>query len=173
MWSLENPAVKNGILAGIAAAVYVLLLYLINLRWIFGFPSYLTTVLFIFMMVQSVKAEKNILDFTSFSDALKPAFLTFVVANLIYIIFYYVLVNFIAPELLDIQKQISMEMIEKMSGFIGEEGTEAAIEQMESRDFDFGVKTAAWTFAFGLIFPGFIIAAIIAAIMKDRRPVES
>ena len=172
MWSLENPAIKNGILAGIAAAVYVLLLYLINLRWIFGLPSYLTTVLFIFMMVQSVKAEKKVLDYTSFSDALKPAFLTFVVANFIYIIFYYILVNFIAPELLDLQKQISMEMIEKMSGFIGEEGTEAAIEQMEGRDFDFGIKTASWTFAFGLIFPGFIIAAIIAAIMKDRRPVE-
>ena len=173
MWSLENPAIKNGILAGIASAVFVLLLYLVNPRWIFGFPSYITTIIIIILMVQSVKAEKKTLEYTAFSDALKPAFLTFVIANLIYIIFYYVLVNFIAPELMDIQKEITMEMIEKMSGFLGEEGTETAIEQMEARNFDFGLKTAAWTFAFGLIFPGFIIATIIAAVMKDRKPVES
>lgn len=173
MWSLENPAIKNGILAGIASAVFVLLLYLVNPRWIFGFPSYITTIIIIVMMVQSVKAEKKLLEYAAFSDVLKPAFLTFVIANLIYVIFYYILVNFIAPELLDVQKEITIEMIGKMSGLMGEEGTEAALEQLEARNFDFGLKTAAWTYAFGLIFPGFIIAAIIAAVMKDRRPVES
>lgn len=173
MWSLENPAIKNGIIAGIGSAVFVLLLYLVNPRWIFGFPSYITTIIFIVMMVQSVKAEKKLIDYTSFSDALKPAFLTFVVANFIYIVFYTILVNFIAPELLDIQKEITLEMIEKMSGLLGEDGLEAAVDEVEARDFDFGLKTASWTFAFGLIFPGFIIAAIIAAVMKDRRPLEN
>lgn len=173
MWSLENPAIKNGIIAGIGSAVFVLLLYLVNPRWIFGFPSYITTIIFIVLMVQSVKAEKKNIDYTSFSDALKPAFLTFVVANFIYIFFYTILVNFIAPELLDVQKEITLEMLEKMSGLLGEDGLEAAVDEVEARDFDFGLKTASWTFAFGLIFPGFIIAAIIAAVMKDRRPLEN
>ena len=62
MWSLENPAVKNGILAGIGAAVYVLLLYLINARMVFGPASFITTVIFIVLMVRSVKAEKEVLD---------------------------------------------------------------------------------------------------------------
>jgi hypothetical protein len=172
MWSFENPAVKNGILAGIGAAVYILLLYLINAKLVFGAASFVTTAIFIFLMVKSVKAEKAALEYTSFSDALKPAFLTYVIANLIYIIFYYVLVNFIAPELLVMQKEMAVAMLEKMSGFMGEEATEAALDQMESKNFDFGIKTAMWTFAWGLIFPGFLVAAIIAAVMKDSRPVQ-
>jgi uncharacterized membrane protein len=173
MWSFENPAIRNGVLAGIGASVYILLLYLVNAKMIFGAAAFVTTVIFIFLMVRSVKAEKQVSDHTSFSDALKPAFLTYVIANLIYIVFYYVLVNFIAPELMEMQKTMAMEMLEKMSGFLGEDAMEAAIEQMEARDFDFGIKTALWTFSWGLIFPGFIIAAIIAAVMKDRRPVAS
>lgn len=172
MWSLENPAVKNGILAGIGAAVYVLLLYLINARMVFGPASFITTVIFIVLMVRSVKAEKEVLEYTSFSDALKPAFLTYVIANLIYVIFYYVLVNFIATELLVIQKEMALEMLEKMSGFLGEEAVEKAVEEMEARS-GFGIGTAIWTFAWSLIFPGFLIAAIIAAVMKDRQPMTS
>lgn len=173
MWSLENPAVKNGILAGIGTAVYVLLLYLINARMVFGPASFITTVIFIVMMVRSVKAEKEVLEYTSFSDALKPAFLTYVIANLIYVIFYYVLVNFIAPDLLVMQKEMALEMLEKMSGFLGEEAMEKAAEELEARNSGFGIGTAIWTFAWGLIFPGFLIAAIIAIVMKDRQPVTS
>ena len=63
-------------------------------------------------------------------------------------------------------------MLEKMGGLLGEEGVETAAEEIQNRNFDFGLKMASWTFAFALIFPGFIIAAIIAAVMKDRRPVD-
>lgn len=172
MLSLENPAVKNGVIAGLATAALVLLCYLINPRWIFSLASILTTILFIVFMVKSVKEEKQLAEFMSFNDALKPGFVTYVVANLIYIIFYYVLLNFIAPELVTMQKEIAIETLEKMSGLLGEEGIEAALEQMEARNFDFTLSTAALTFAWGLIFPGFVAALIIAVVMKDKKPVS-
>ena len=170
MFTLENPAVKNGVIAGLSTAGIILLFYLINARWVFSVASILTTILFIVFMVRSVREEKLTLDFMAFNDALKPAFVTYVVANLIYIIFYYVLLNFIAPELIDMQREIAVETIEKMSGILGEEGTEAALDQMDERSFDFTLKSAALAFAWGLIFPGFIVALIIAAVMKDKKP---
>lgn len=170
VFDLENPSIKNGIIAGLAGAAVTLVCYLINPKWALTAASWITTPLFIVMMVLSVKADKEGQDFTSFSDALKPAFLTYVVANLLFTIFYYVLLNFIAPELIEIQKEIALEAIEKMQGFLGEEAAEAAIDQIQGRDFSFGLGTALWTFAWGLIIPGFIVAAIIALIMKDKKP---
>jgi len=103
--------------------------------------------------------------------ALKPAFLTYLIGNLIYVLFYYVLFNFIDPGLEEVQKELTMDAMEKIGGLLGEDGMEAAIEQIENQDFSFGLGKALWTFAFSLIFPGFVSAAIIAAIMKDPKPV--
>ncbi len=171
MWSLENPSIRNGILAGMISAGILFMLYLIKASWVFSPISFITTVVFIFLMVQSVKAEKSVREFTSFSDALKPAFLTYVVGHFLYIIAYFVLLNFVAPDLADMQREIAEKAIEKMGGLMGEEAMEAAIERLETESFDFTFGKALMSFGWGLIFPGFIIAAIIAAVMKDKRSV--
>ncbi len=172
MLSLENPSIKNGIIAGLITSGIVLVFYLINARMVFSVAGWVSTIVFIYFMVQSVKADKAELEFTSFGDALKPAFLTYVVGNLLYIIFYFVLLNYIAPDLLDIQKEIAMETIEKIGGLMGEDALEEALDEVDARTSEFGLSTALWSYAWGLIFPGFIIAAIIALIMKDRKPAE-
>ncbi len=170
---LENPAIKNGVFAGMIASGIVLLFYLLNARMVFTWASWVTTIIFIYFMVLSVKAEKSNLEHMSFNDALKPAFLTYVVGNLLYIVFYFVLLNFIAPELVDMQREIAMEAMEKLGGLMGEDAMEEAMDQIEARSFAFNLKTAAWSFAWGLIFPGFIISAVMALIMKDRNPVAT
>lgn len=172
-FDLENPAVKNGIIAGLASAAIILLFYLVSPRMVFTISAWITTILFIVFMVQSVKSEKSASEFTPFGEALKPAFLTYVIANLIYVIFYYVLFNFIAPELTGMQKEIAMEAMEKLGNLVGEDAMETAIDQLQTQDFTFTIKSAAWTFAWGLIFPGFIIAAIIALVMKDPTPTDA
>ena len=169
----ENPAIKNGVIAGIGAAAISLFLYIISARMIFSFASLLTTALFIVMMVRSVREHRSSVDFLSFSEALKPAFVTYVCGNLLYTIFYFVLLNYIDPGLLEMQKEIAMESIERFSGVMGEENFEIALEELENRDWGFGLGTAVWSFAWGLIFPGFLICLVIAAIMKDRKPVDA
>ena len=80
--------------------------------------------------------------------------------------------NYIDPGLLDLQREISIDAIEKLSGLLGEEGTEAALDALENQDWSFGVGKALQTYFMGLIIPGFIIALIISAVMKDRKPVQ-
>ncbi|NND08542.1 MAG: DUF4199 domain-containing protein [Saprospiraceae bacterium] len=170
---LENPAIKNGVYAGLAACGILLLFYLVKDRMVFTWASWVSTIIFIYFMVMSVRSEKAALEHMSFNDALKPAFLTFVVSNLLYITFYYVLLNFIAPDLVEMQRKIAMETMEKMGNLMGEDAMEEGIEALENHDFSFGLKTAALSFAWGLIFPGFIVSAIIALVMKDRKPEAS
>ncbi len=166
----ENPSVRNGIIAGIGASAITLLLYLVNERMVFSLSGWLTTILFIILMVRSVKEVKSGLEFMSFADALKPGFLTYVIGNLVYVIFYYVLLNFIDPGLVELQREIAVEAMEKLGSFLGEDTLETAMDEIEKRDFRFGLGTAALTYGWGLIFPGFIAAAIIAAVLKDRNP---
>ncbi|MDH3652535.1 MAG: DUF4199 domain-containing protein [Saprospiraceae bacterium] len=173
MLDFDNPAIRNGVLAGIGASVIGLLLYLVNARMVFSLAGWITTALFIVLMVKSVRDHRSGIEYLSFSEAIKPAFITYVVGNLIYIIFYFVLLNFIDPGLLDIQKEIAMEAMEKFGSLMGEDTFEAAMEEVENRDWGFGIGTALWTYAWGLIFPGFIICLIIAAVMKDRKPIDA
>ena len=169
---LENPSVRNGVIAGLGAVAIGLVFYLMSARAFFGYSGWISTILIIVFMVRSVKEEKATAEYLPFNGALKPAFVTFLVANLIGTIFYYVLLNFIDPGLIQIQKEIALEAIEKMGGLLGEDMMEQSIDALEARDFTYGITTAAWGFAWQLIFPGFIVSAIIAAIMKDRKPVE-
>lgn len=172
IFDLENPAIKNGILAGIAGSALMLLFYLIKPRMVFGLAGWTVVALFVFLMVRAVKEYKSHIDYMSFSEALKMSFLTYVVGNLIYTLFFFVLMNYIDPGLLDLQREISIDAIEKLSGLLGEEGTEAALDALENQDWSFGVGKALQTYFMGLIIPGFIIALIISAVMKDRKPVQ-
>ncbi len=170
IFTLENPAIKNGVIAGLTGAAATLVCYLINPKWALTIASWVTTILFIYLMVQSVKADKEGQEYTSFGDALKPAFLTYVVANFLFTVFYFVLLNFIAPELQEVQKEVALEFVEWMTGLLGQQPPEEMIDEIQSRDYTFSISSALLSFASGLIIPGFIVAAIIALIMKDRKP---
>lgn len=174
MWSLENPAVKNGIIAGILSVVLILLVYLVKSSLLAsgGFAiSTLTTALFVYLMYLSTKAEKDATsEHFSFNDAVKPAFVCYVVGNVIYYAFYFVFLNYIAPEVLQMQQEMAIEMVDKLSGITGEEAAEQAVRDLEAKGVGFGLGQAAIGFLFSLIFPGFVVAAIIAATLRDPRP---
>ena len=168
---MENHGVKWGVISGVGVVAFSLVLYLVNPTSLFGGLAWAGMIIYIFGMVKAAQGEKNDLGgYMSWGEALKPTFLTYAIASLIYIVFFYVLNNFIDPGLEDLQREAAIEMIENMSGLIGEEGVEEAIAQADEQGFKFGIKNAAMGYFIGLIFPGFIIAAIISAIVKKNRP---
>ena len=166
---LNGPTLKNAVTAGFLAVIVALLFYLFNTRSLFNVSGWIVFVLYIVYMVRSVRQEKSLMEWMSFGSAFKASFITYVVASLMYMIFYFVLLNFIDPDLQEMQKDIAIEAIEKMSGLIGEEGTEAALDKIEEDNLNSpGRSLTSW--AWGLIFPGAIISAIIGLVMKDKNP---
>ena len=166
----ENPAVRNGVIGGLTAVVASLLFYIADTKMFLSFSGFLVWIIYIFFVSKATREDKRTSDHFEFKDALKTGFLTYVIASLFYIVFYYVLSNFVDPGLIEMQREIAIEAIEKMSGMLGEEGTEAALANIENQDMTFGIKTALITFAGGLLFPGIIIALIVAAVLKDPKP---
>ena len=168
---MENPAVKWGVYLAIASIALLLIFYLVDPALIFSANTYVSIVVTIVMLVMACRESKmNSGGFASFGQMFQTAFLTWVIGSVIGVIFQYVLMNFIDPGLIELQKEISMEAIEKMSGLLGEEGMEAAIESIEESN-----PVSAGKMAIGMVImmiPGAIVAAIIGAIMQKKNPAE-
>ena len=166
---MENPSVKWGLIAGLGVMISSLLFYLVDVNLFFSVSSYLIWIVYIVCMVfavrDQIKAQKG---FISFKEAFSTAFVVFVLSSLMYYIFYYLMFNVIDPDLLDIQREMTVEAMEALSGFLSEEQMEEAIAKATSQDV--GIGTVSMAYLISLIFPGAIIAAIIAAIMKKNNP---
>ena len=167
---MENPSVKWGLIGGIGAVVITLILFIINSESIFGKLSFVSFLVYIIAMVKAGAEEKqNLGGFMTWGEALKPTFLSYAIATLIASIFMFVLGNFIDPSLNEIVQNKSIEIAEVFSSYIPEEEMEANVSKIQATDF-FSVFEIGKQYFVGLIFPGFIIAAIISAIVKKNRP---
>ncbi len=168
---MENPSIKWGVYLAIASIASLLLFYLINPELIFSVNSYLGFVITIAILVFACKeVRENSGGFASFGEMFQTAFITFAIGSLIGVVFQYILMNFIDPGLIEMQKEISIEAMEKMSSFIGEEAMEVAIEEVENSN-PTSIGKMGIGYIFMLVF-GAILASIIALIMKKKNPAE-
>ena len=168
---MENPAIKWGVYLAIASIALLLIFYLVNPELIFSVNSYISIVVTIVILVMACKeARENSGGFASFGQMFQTAFFTWAIGSLIGVVFQYILMNFIDPGLIEIQREISIEAIEKMVGLIGEEGVEKAIEDVEnSNPVTIGKIALGYVF---MLVVGAIVAAIIGAIMQKKNPAD-
>lgn len=167
---MNNSGIKNGLLYGAFTVGLYLVGYIINKKLLFslGFGpiiSIVIPVVFMIVAARSTRAKQE--GVMSFGEALSSTFLTYIIGSLIFAVFSFTMSNIIDPSLLDIQQEVTLETLDKMSGMLG--GNDDQIEMMKEGiedgvDIGFGSVMMGW--AFSLILPGFIIAAIISAIMK-------
>jgi hypothetical protein len=183
---MNNPAVKYGVYYG---AVLILLSII---SWLLipsihypttmkeaGFGSLLSFVLVIAFLYLSLKETRHLQEgFLSFGEGLKSSFITYMIGTLIGTIFSYLLLNYIAPDLLTLQKESSIAIANDMTSWMGdlsgipEEELESLNDNMEAelelQDFgEFGFGTAILTWLSSLI-GGLILSLIMSAIMKKN-----
>ena len=167
---MDNNAVKYGVIAGILVSALYLILYFISPGLVLSTAlTYGGLVIPIAFMVKVAMEEKEANGgFLTFAEALKSTFLVYVVHAVIFYIMYYVLYNYIGPELEDLTREKAIAMMDKMSGFMGEEAAEKAAEQIDQQDFSYGIGKLMLSLLMSAI-GGFIISLIVSLIMK-RNP---
>lgn len=168
---MDKPSVKYGVYLGLAVIILTLIFYFVSAHFMLSWGSWVSYVVMITMMVMAVKEQRALDDgFASLGTAFKTSWLTFVIGSTIASLFSYVLIKYIDPSLMETMKDIQMEALEKMSGFLGEDGLEKAQEAIESQEDVLTPVTYIFGIVFSYIFPGALLAIIIAAIMKNNRP---
>ncbi|MFN8320530.1 MAG: DUF4199 domain-containing protein [Saprospiraceae bacterium] len=167
---MNSIVVKNGLLASVSAIVLGLIVYLISPKGFLTWGSWLTMVPLVYFMVQAAKETRETIGgFATLREVFTPAWITYLFYAIASTLFTYVMLNFIDTGLLDLARQASIEAIEKLSGMMGEEATQAAIEELEKSN-PYSISKLAIGVLFSLVFPGALIALIIGLVLKKQRP---
>lgn len=148
---MQQTAVKYGIITGTAIVLYLFVFHQINrglaLNPLVYWSPILVAVVAMTMVVKKVREENA--GKIAQREALKHAFLTFVIAYLFFSIYTFVLFNFIDPSLVELQKKTMLDAGRKIEGL----------------DFSMTIGKVLFQYVYMLI-PGFFLSYMVASFMK-------
>jgi hypothetical protein len=166
-----NILMQYGLLAALGSILFFVILYLGGTAF-FGSPAaFLSYVIPIgFAVFACIKAKKENGGFLSFKEALKICFGIFVLCALATSLLSYVLFNFIDPGFKESMLQLTIENTQKIMAKFNtpQDVIDKQIQGMLSKDM-FSLGSIAQSFVFGCVF-WFVIALIVAAILKKKKP---
>lgn len=164
---MKNPGIKYGLLAGLIVILVEFAFAKTNPTMLFTYGKYLFWIIYLTAMFKATFDERTLQGgLISFREALRPAFLTVVLASLCYYVFYYLLANYIQPDLTEVERASTIAGIRSMSGMVGEAEAEKAIELLKKQDFSFGFWDLIQAYLWNLVFPGFTFALFVAFLVR-------
>lgn len=177
---MENPGIKWGIYLGIASIAISLIFYIINPVMMYQFLPGAGTVGLIVSIVLMVLAGKekreSLGGFASFGQIFPTPFIASVIGSVISLVFGYILVNFVDPGLIDVQKEAAMETSVWMMELMGVSGEamDEAIAQTEAalEDQDIGGIGQTIKGLIGAVIGGAIFSAIVSLFVKKKNPAD-
>lgn len=168
--TVKNLAIKNGLFLGAALVVGTIAFILVSPR---GFLSYGNWALFLIAVLIMVKTANDVKSelggFASFGQLFTPILITVAIGYFLRVAIYYIMANFVSPELVEIQKEISVEALEAMSGLLGEEMMDQSLDAIEEQNVA-GIGSLAMQYVSLMIGTGGIVNAIICAVFKNEKP---
>lgn len=164
---MKNTAVKYGILGGVSVVAYFLVFYFIRpqlmlepaVQWV----SLLVYFMFMLLAARQMRLIKGDEIFT-FREAMRPAFLTFVIISTIYYIFNYLLYHF-DPTMIIYEKEIVIRNMHWLANVMGQDLPEQELQKFRGENQYVTIGNSI----FGLLrsfIGGFILALPVAAVVR-------
>jgi hypothetical protein len=129
-------------------------------------------VIWALIIVLAIKARNESGNYMSYSQALLTVFVMVAIAELMYTLFYYILANYIDPELSTRLMAIAMEKLETSLASIGagDERIDALMDEAQAQGANFSLWNA-FTSLMLYLFVGFMISLLAALMVRKKRPV--
>ncbi len=165
--TVKDNSKKYGLVAGVAVAGYMLLFYLFDKELMLNlFVQWFSLLIYLYFMYRSGTEVPNTHEDSQnhFKTILRAVFVTFLITNAIYYLFYYLINNF-DPQLADIQQEISRKLYMRLAP---DGQKEAMMEQIEAADYSVRAGDILFGFAKGAI-GGFVLSFIIAKYLERRK----
>lgn len=165
----SDQALKYGVIAGLIAILYLGGIYLYSeislekqlmVHPYVTFSKHLVYLFFMFLSLKSIVNQKNVKELSVF---IKPAFVTFLIANLIFYIFYYVMFKYIDTSLMD----ASMEYMHEFVPDHKEEGIPGRKNPLEETKRGINLSSTIFAYVREIIL-GFVLSGILALIYRRR-----
>lgn len=168
---LEDTKVRFGLITGLIYIILTLVLYVID-RNLLGslwklIPYLVTLGLVAYAAIVSRKEQGG---YIGFKEALKSAFVVYLIAEIMWQFFNYSLYNIIDPELSQFMKEMAIETTESGMDKMGvaEEKIKETVNNMKEQDYTLTLGKVIKGLAVWLII-GFIYSMIVAGVVK-RAP---
>lgn len=161
-----NESKKYGIIAGVATVGYMLLFYVIDRPLMLNMKVYWSSFLIYFFCMYKACIErrsKNENEVLLLMEGLKIAFQTFLIANAIFYVFYYILLNFVDPSLVDLQMETAKQMYQE---YMPADQAKEMIKNMDKEGFEMTISKTTFEYAKGAIV-GFAFSLFIGAIVRQ------
>jgi hypothetical protein len=172
---MQNHFVKYGLMMGVASIILNVILYLYKPSLLLEAGSWIGLIIMIYFMVKSVSATKSENSgYLALNESFKSAWLAYVLGSFISSVFMFILVNYIDPTLIDTIRDTQIAVLKQTGQAfnLSEKDIDDQISTIEDTN-PFGLAQIAVSIPVSFLFPGAILAIIIAAIMKKNRPDET
>jgi hypothetical protein len=154
---------KYGLAAGAGTIVLYLLFFWVHPRGLFHPALYWgSTILVLIFVLLAQRAERQQSERYPFRTGLRTGFGVFALATLLFTGFYFVLLNYIDPGLIDLQRSVMQERLGDLAG----ETPGGIPKEYTGGDLAFTPARALFSLAQNLI-GGFVLAAGAAFAMKQ------
>ncbi len=163
-------SIRYGLFAGFATIIYLLIFYFTNKNLLVN--PYIVWATMIFY-VAAMYAAANVVSTDDFKDYLKAAFVAFLVANLLYYNFYYILFGAIDTQLLELQQQqaiIQAKLLAQQANTPQlQQQWQAAINDLEQNGAKLSYFQIVQSMAQGAV-GGFLLSALVAlGVMQKNK----
>ena len=158
---MKQKILLNGIIAGVAVIGYVLLFYYMDKKLALSasvrFSSLLVCALFMYLTIKDVKEP-------DFRVLLRGAFGVFLIANALYYVFDFVLFNHIDTSLIDLEKDMAIEMYRPSTPINELYDMEQGIRNAQAHNFSSNaLQFARWSIL------GFGVALLVSYLVKRNN----
>ena len=164
-------AVACGLIAGLALLLLTTILYLGGVNAFLGYGAYLGYLILIVAAVASAVLEKKAQNgYLEFKEALKAAFLVFVISLALQSIFNWILMNFIDTGFRNALERAILDKTEKFmqSMKIDQDVIDKSLDEQRGKN-QYSLPKILMGLCFSYVF-SFLISLLIAAIVKKKKP---
>lgn len=163
---MKNNALKAGLITGLITILLFFITYQISPKGMLSPFLYWGSLLISFfgMLGAALLEKRRGNGVLPFRKGLTITFLTFLLANFLFFIFYYWMFTSYAPELPALQKEISAEFYEH--SYSGAE-LRKKLRLLEESDFGVTLQTIFSGYAYGAI-GGFFLSLLLALLVREE-----
>lgn len=165
-----STGLRYGLVLGAIMVAYFVIFYLLNPRLLFNVFVYWASLgISIAVALQALRVDgaKYTKGEYVLSDALRTAFLVFIVGNAIYYVFYYVLFVWVDSALVPLQTEVMKEALEARKEMLPPEQQESLQEALDGDGIAVDVRSVGFSYLRSLI--GHFVLALGLAFFITRR----
>lgn len=171
---MHKTAVPNGLFLGVAMIVCSYVIYMVNAAEFYtARPPLLLAILFLLFLKTGREARTAGGGYLSWGQGFKNMFVTGAIAIFLCTCFEYLMLNILAPDLVDIKREIDQLALEQTKEFLPEKYDAVLEAQEETMENGYnGVGFYIQQFMVRLIAPVAFVASLIALFIMKKAPPE-